>query len=236
MTNSTPGKLIAIEGIDGSGKRTQVDLLAHALRQRGYTVHQTGFPKYHSTFGKLVGQFLDGQLGPLEAVDPRFTALLYAGDRLEARPELESALRAGEIILADRYVGSNLAHQGARSAPDKRAEFLEWVRHVEYSIYGLPREQLILYLRVAPAQAQRLVRQKSARDYTSATHDIQEASLHHLHAAAEVYDSLATHAPWVTIQCFDSLRDAMRLPDEIAAEILQVVEPLLAQAALPGGR
>src|SRR5271163_4764483 len=113
MTN-TPGKLIAIEGIDGSGKRTQVELLAHALTERGYTVHQIAFPKYESTFGKLVGQFLDGRLGPLEHVDPRFTALLYAGDRLEAKPELEAALQQGQIVLADRYVASNLAHQGAR--------------------------------------------------------------------------------------------------------------------------
>jgi dTMP kinase len=230
-----PGKLIAIEGIDGSGKRTQVDLLAASLCQRGYTVHQIGFPKYDSTFGKLVGQFLDGQLGPLEAVDPRFTALLYAGDRLEAKPELDAELRQGHIVLADRYVGSNLAHQGARSAPQTRAEFLAWIRHVEYSIYGLPREQLILYLRVAPEQAQKLVQQKSARGYTAATHDIQEASLHHLHSAAAVYDELATQPPWVTVDCFDSLRGVMRSPEEISAEIFQVVEPLLAQTVAPGG-
>ena len=232
---TTLGKLIAIEGIDGSGKRTQVELLAGTLRQRGYSVHQTGFPKYDSSFGKLVGQFLDGQLGPLEQVDPRFTALLYAGDRLEAKPELESALRDGQIILADRYVGSNLAHQGARSVPEKRADFLDWIRHVEYSIYGLPREQLILYLRVPPAEAQKMVQQKAARDYTSSTHDLQEASLHHLADAAEVYDALSADAPWVSIQCFDSLRCSVRPPDEIAEEILQVVEPVLAQATLPGG-
>src|ERR1700685_2313522 len=102
------GKLIAIEGIDGSGKRTQVELLASALRQRGYSVHQTGFPKYDSTFGKLIGQFLDGQLGSLETVDPRFTALLYAGDRLEAKPDLEAALKQSQIVLVHHYVGSNL--------------------------------------------------------------------------------------------------------------------------------
>ena len=178
---TTPGKLIAIEGIDGSGKRTQVELLAGALRQRGYSVHQTGFPKYDSTFGKLIGQFLDGQLGPLDKVDPRFTALLYAGDRLEAKPELEAALHEGQIVLADRYVASNLAHQGTRAAVAQRDEFLDWIRHVEYSIYGLPREQLVLYLRVPPEQAQKMVLQKAARNYTSATQDLQEASLQHLH-------------------------------------------------------
>ena len=229
-----PGKLIAIEGIDGSGKRTQVELLASSLRRRGYTVHQTGFPKYDSTFGKLVGQFLDGRLGPLEQVDPRFTALLYAGDRLEAKPELESALREGSLVLADRYVGSNLAHQGARAKPEEREAFLAWIRKVEYSIYDLPREHLVLYLRVAPEQAQKLVLQKSARNYTALTHDLLEASLHHLHGAAEVYDSLAKQAPWTTIQCLDSIRCVMRPPEDIAEEILQVVEPILTQTVIPG--
>jgi len=225
----TQGKLIAIEGIDGSGKRTQVELLASALRQRGYSVHQTGFPKYDSTFGKLIGQFLDGQLGPLETVDPRFTALLYAGDRLEAKPELDAALSQGQIVLADRYIGSNLAHQGARTLPENRSAFIDWIRHVEYSIYGLPREQLILYLRVTPEQAQKLVLQKTAREYTSATQDLQEASIHHLRSAAAVYDQLAAHAPWVTIQCFDSGCNVMHSPETIATEILSVVEPVLSQ-------
>ncbi len=161
--------------------------------------------------------------------------MLYAGDRLEAKPELEAALHEGQIVLADRYVASNLAHQGTRAAVAQRDEFLDWIRHVEYSIYGLPREQLVLYLRVPPEQAQKMVLQKAARNYTSATQDLQEASLQHLHSAAEVYDSLCTQAPWTTIQCFDSLQGVMRAPGEIATEILQVVEPVLAQTAIPGG-
>jgi dTMP kinase len=243
---SAPGKLIAIEGIDGSGKRTQVDLLASSLRQRGYAVHQTGFPKYDSTFGKLIGQFLDGQLGSLDTVDPRFTALLYAGDRLEAKPELVTALNEGQIVLADRYISSNLAHQGARAKPETRDEFIDWIRHVEYSIYGLPREQLVLYLRVAPDVAQKLVLQKAARGYTGAAQDLQEASVSHLRSAAEIYDQLSTQAPWTTVQCCDSVSSAMLPVEQIAAEILSVVEPVLAltavartlspQTILPGGR
>ncbi len=108
------GRLIAIEGIDGSGKRTQLELLANVLSASGNRVYSTAFPQYDSWFGKMVGQFLNGELGALETVDPHFTALLYAGDRFEAKPRLQAALNEGKIVLVDRYIGSNLAHQTAR--------------------------------------------------------------------------------------------------------------------------
>ncbi len=82
------GTLIAVEGIDGSGKQTQVRVLARELESRGYQVLSTGFPQYDSWFGKMVGQFLNGDLGPLNSVDPHFTALLYAGDRFECKQPL----------------------------------------------------------------------------------------------------------------------------------------------------
>src|SRR5713226_9869057 len=179
------GRLIAIEGIDGSGKRTQLEMLANVLSASGNRVFSTGFPQYDSWFGKMVGQFLNGELGPLESVDPHFTAMLYAGDRFEAKPRLESALNEGKIVLVDRYIGSNLAHQVAMAKPEKRAEFLRWVEHLEYSIYGLPRENMILYLRVPPNQAQKLVAKKSERKYTTAKHDILEKDLRHLEDAGE---------------------------------------------------
>jgi dTMP kinase len=223
------GILIAVEGIDGSGKRTQVELLEKALTKHGHSVYSTGFPQYDSWFGKMVGQFLNGQLGPLESVDPHFTALLYAGDRFEAKPRIEAEIRRGSIVLADRYIGSNLAHQTARAPAEKRAEFLSWIEHLEYTIYGLPRESLVLYLRVPPVEAQSLVARKSARNYTAAQKDLQESSLRHLEDAAEMYDLLSRRPPWATMQCFDATRHVMRPPEEIAAEVLAAVEPLLAK-------
>jgi dTMP kinase len=233
---TTRGKLIAVEGIDGSGKRTQVELLANALRQRGHAVYSTGFPQYDSWFGKMVGQFLNGELGSLESVDPHFTALLYAGDRFEAKPKLEEALSDSQIVLADRYIASNLAHQTARVAPEKRAAFLEWIEHLEYSIYGLPREHLVLYLRVPPAEAQKLVAQKSSRSYTSAQKDLLEASLRHLEDAAGMYDTLAQRATWATIECFDDVRGVMRTPEDIAGDVLKAIEAVVASAAAGRGR
>ena len=221
------GLLIAIEGIDGSGKQTQAKLLEHSLTSQGYSVYATAFPQYESWFGTMVGNFLNGEFGSLEAVDPRFSALLYAGDRFEAKPRLESALNDGKIVLVDRYVASNLAHQVARAAVSKRSEFLRWIEHLEYSIYGLPRENLILYLRVPPGQAQKLVAKKSERHYTHATHDLQEKSLHHLEDAAEMYDMLSRSRPWATIQCFDARNNSLRLLEEIASEVLSAVQPIL---------
>lgn len=235
-TMTRRGKLIAIEGIDGSGKRTQVELLSTALRERGHSVFATGFPQYDSWFGKMVGQFLNGELGPLESVDPHFTALLYAGDRFEAKPKLEEALSNGQIVLVDRYIGSNLAHQTARVESAKRAVFQEWIEHLEYGIYGLPKEDLVLYLRVPPVEAQKLVALKSARSYTSAQKDLLEASLRHLEDAAQMYDGLSKRANWKTIECFDGKRGQMRVADDIGKEVLGTVLMLMPQLAGRAGR
>jgi dTMP kinase len=225
---TTGGKLIAIEGIDGSGKRTQVGLLKDALGTRGHKTFVTGFPVYDSWFGAMVGKFLDGGFGPLERVDPHFTALLYAGDRFEGKGQIVEALAAGKIVLADRYIGSNMAHQTARVAAAKRAEFVKWIEHLEYQIYGLPRESAVIYLRVPPAEAQKLVALKSARGYTASTHDLLEGNLRHLEDAAAMYDELAKRANWVSVECFDARAEAMRTPEAIAAEILGAVEAVLA--------
>jgi dTMP kinase len=225
------GLLIAIEGIDGSGKRTQLEMLENALTARGLRVYSTGFPQYDSWFGKMVGRFLNGDLGDLASVDPHFTAMLYAGDRFEAKSSITAALEEGKIVLADRYIGSNLAHQTARVAPDQRPGFLTWIEHLEYGIYGLPRENLVLYLRLPPSEAQFLVARKSARTYTTAKRDIQEASLRHLQDAAQMYDLLSRRPSWVTVECFDPSRNSMRTPETIAADVLAAVEPVFASQA-----
>jgi len=231
---TTGGKLIAIEGIDGSGKRTQVELLKGALNACGHQTFVTGFPIYDSWFGGMVGKFLDGGFGPLERVDPHFTALLYAGDRFEAKEQIVEALAAGKIVLADRYIGSNMAHQTARVAAPERAEFVKWIEHLEYQIYGLPRESAVIYLRVPPAEAQKLVALKSSRGYTALTHDLLEGNLRHLEDAASMYDELARRKNWIRVECFDARAQAMRAPEEIATEILTAVKAVI--AATQGGK
>jgi dTMP kinase len=224
--NSMParGKFIVLEGIDGSGKRTQLEMLVRAFASRGVACSQISFPRYDGFFGKMAGQYLNGDFGSLEAVDPHFSALLYAGDRFEAKPRIESDLASGQTVVADRYIGSNLAHQSARVPPEKRAEFLQWLKQLEYQVYALPAEDLVIYLRVPPAEAHRLVGEKAARDYTKLRHDIHESDLAHLQATSEVYDQLARQPNWVKIECYDSAAAALRAPESIHQEILAAVQ------------
>lgn len=221
------GKFIVLEGIDGSGKRTQIELLARALASRGMAFTQVAFPNYEGFFGNMAAQFLNGEFGPLDDVDPHFSALLYAGDRFESKPGIESALASGKAVLADRYIASNLAHQGARVAVEDRSEFLAWLNRLEHEIYGLPPEDLVLYLRVPAAEAHRLVGQKASRAYTALRHDLQEADVKHLESASQVYDQLSRQPNWARIECWDASVQALRPPESIHAEILATVQRVI---------
>jgi dTMP kinase len=218
------GQFIVLEGIDGSGKRTQLEMIARAFTSRSIAFAQVSFPRYDGFFGKLVARFLNGEFGPLESVDPHFSALLYAEDRRESRPALESDLATGKTLLADRYIASNLAHQGARVSQEKRKEFLAWLKELEYQAYALPHEDLVIYLRVPAEEAHRLVGEKSKRQYTELRRDLQESDLVHLQAASEVYDELARQPNWVKIECYDAQTAALRAPEEIHKEILAAIE------------
>jgi dTMP kinase len=218
------GKLIVIEGIDGSGKGTQTDLLARAFEQRGVPFVKFGFPRYESSFGRLIARFLNGEFGPLAAVDAHFSALLYAGDRFEAKPDLEAALNSGHTVVTDRYIASNLAHQTARVAAERRPEFISWLRGLEYGLYGLPAEDLVIYLRVPAQEGHRLVALKSARSYTAKSRDLQESDVLHLKEAALIYDQLAEQPNWVTIECFDAKTGEHRPAEAIHQELMEAID------------
>jgi dTMP kinase len=224
------GQFIVLEGIDGSGKRTQLEALSLALARRGVSFSQISFPNYGGFFGTLVARYLNGEFGSLATIDPHFSALLYAGDRLESKSLIETTLASGKMLLSDRYIGSNLAHQGARVPREKRDEFLTWLKQLEYSIYGLPGEDLVVYLRVPAVQAHHLVGQKAARDYTSLRRDLHEADVTHLEAAAEVYEHLARQSHWAKIECFDGASGVLRPPAEIHEEILAAIQSRISSA------
>jgi dTMP kinase len=224
---STQGKLVVFEGIDGSGKRTQLDLLLQGLKSRHIPVFWISFPNYESTFGRMVARYLNGDFGSLDAVDPHLSAALYAGDRFEAKPRIAEKLACGCTVLADRYVPSNLAHQGARVLAKDRNDFLRWLRHVEYEVYGLPPEDLVIYLRLPAARAHELIAQKPARGYTGLRRDLHEADVRHLETAAAVYDQLSKGPRWHVVECLDSAEKALRSRGDISDEILAAVGRVL---------
>jgi dTMP kinase len=225
------GKFIALEGIDGAGKRTQLRLLSRALARRGVACQKMSFPRYDGFFGSMAGRYLHGEFGPLAAVDPHFSALLYAGDRLEAKPSIESALHDEKIVLADRYVASNLAHQGARVAPEKRDEFLTWLRKLEYEIYALPVEDLVIYLRIPAGEGQTRASGRAAND-PSRSKDLHEANLAHMADAARMYDALATQPHWVIVECANSDGTA-RSPEDIHRKVLAAVDAQMFSSQAP---
>ena len=174
----------------------------------------------------MVAKFLNGGFGALDAVDPHFSALLYAGDRLEAKAGLEAALASGEMVLADRYVGSNLAHQGARVPRERRHEFIAWLIQLEYGIYELPVEDLVIYLQLPVPEAHRLIAEKGAARLheTGARHIQGNRILAHLQTASEVYEELARKRHWLRIECFDAAAQTLRPPEAIHRDVLAAVE------------
>ena len=155
--------LIALEGVDGAGKGTQLELVSGLLRQAGLTIEVISFPRYRQgLFGDSVARFLNGGFGDPGAVPPHFPALLFACDRLEHRRELLEQLQRADVVLADRYVASNAAYQAARLEGEERAAFLTWLLRVEYDVFELPQPALQVYLRVEVGTAQRLVAGKNS--------------------------------------------------------------------------
>lgn len=145
------GKLLVIDGADGAGKATQTKLLVERLRSEGRVVETLAFPRYDdNAFGQLLRECLDGKRGDFSGLDPQIASVLYAADRYVARPQLESWLSAGSVVVLDRYVSANMLHQGSKIVGDQAAltEFLSWLDHVEHTLFGLPRPDLILYLDV----------------------------------------------------------------------------------------
>lgn len=213
------GKFIVLEGTDGSGKGTQIELLIERLKtEKGLSVARFDFPQYESTFfGEMAGRFLAGEFGSLEDVDPHLAALTFAGDRWQAAPRINSALNEGKIVLANRYVLSNMAHQGAKIVPDQRDDFFEFLETLEFGVYQIPQEDLNMILRVTPEVSQELVRKKEKRQYLAGGKtDIQEEDIDHLREALSIYSDIDRRFPGKIkiIDCCD--REGRIMPiDEI---------------------
>jgi len=223
--------LIVIEGLDGSGKSTQTELLGRYLDRRGLRWEHLHFPRFDTpVYGKLIARFLRGELGDIASVDPYIVAMMFAGDRAGAAARLRSWLAEGTYVLLDRYVESNIAYQCAKldSAP-ARDELRQWIFELEYGLNAIPEPDLSLLLDVPfRFTEQNLIsrRANEGREYLAGADDIHESSLAFQRRVRDMYMLAAAEGRITTVTCYDAA-GSMLQPQQVAAKIATEVERIM---------
>lgn len=222
------GKLIVIDGTDGSGKATQAQLLTERLKRLGYEVALVDFPQYGKKSAGLVEEYLNGKFGTADEVGPYRASMFYASDRYDASFQIRKWLEEGKIVITNRYVTANMGHQGGKISDDaERQKFFNWLYQLEYEQFGIPKPDLNLILHVDAAVAQQLVDQKGHRDYVGGQkRDIHEADLEHLRNAEKVYLEIAQTFPgFQLIEC--SPHGTILDREAISWLVWQAIAPLI---------
>lgn len=208
------GLFIMIEGTDGSGKSLQTDLLVAHLKKENYEVEQISFPQYGERSAAMVEDYLNGKFGTAQEVGPYRASILYTIDRYAAAPKIKQWLTEGKIVIANRYVASNMGHQGGKIKDvEERKKYFDWNYNLEYNIFQIPKPDVNLILHVTPEISQKLVDQKGDREYLHGKkRDIHEDDIRHLADAEEAYLNIAKLYPeFKIIEC---IKDDNIMPKE----------------------
>lgn len=211
------GKLIVLEGIDGSGKATQSALLVKALQQEGRKVMKISFPDYDSPSSALVKLYLDGAFGPDPSdVNPYAASLFYAVDRFASyRMKWKPFYENGGIVIADRYVTSNMVHQMTKYDDGaERDHFLSWLEDTEYGKLELPRPDRVILLDVPLAISEALVAERARKGGSMDIHEQHREYLRRCHDACRY---LSRRYGWMTIACAEEgrLRPAASIQKDV---------------------
>lgn len=218
------GKLIVIDGADGSGKATQARLLTEKLLANQHEVETLDFPRYEENhFGKLLRECLDGVHGDFMSVHPKIASALYAADRYESKKHIQEWLDAGKNVVLDRYVSANMMHQGSKvSGQEELADFLTWLDDMEHKVFGIPRPDLIIYLEVPAKVRQELL----FSDVSRKTIDVAELHEDHQLASEQTARNIvAMKNDWREINCAPegSLRPREDIVEEIYEHVLTIL-------------
>ena len=230
------GLLVTLEGIDGSGKATQADLLKtrfdhaqKALAELGVPMEPAcvmRFPQYQANyFGKLVRAYLKGELGDLNANHPLLVSLLYALDRWQAKDRLNDCLERYELVIIDRYVDSNVAHQGAKLPLDERETFVEKIVEIEYGILGLPEPNAVIFLDVPPEIT--IGHVEKERMLEGEKPDIHESVITYQHEVYDTYLSFLGGDNDYHVDCVDQTTKTLLPREAISQKVWAIVNPLL---------
>lgn len=214
-----PGKLIVLEGTDGSGKSTQFRLLCRALEEQGRDFLKIVFPQYGEPSSALLRMYLGGEFGSHpEDVNAYAASTFYAVDRYASYKKVWGAYyEAGGLVLADRYTTSNAVHQGSKLPGDQRPAFWTWLEEFEYDKLGLPRPDGVLWMDMPIGQAVKNLRRREADTHTAG--DIHEVDEGYLRACYETARQAAAHYGWRRIPCMDG--DRLRDMEEIHKQIME---------------
>ena len=215
------GRLIVIEGIDGSGKSTQFDLLRKRLDVDGVMYRYMRFPRYSEDSSRLVKMYLGGEFGgDAGKINPYIASVFYAYDRAEAfKDELGDFYRDGGVLLLDRYTTANAVHQGAKLEGDARGEFSDWLFDFEYNRLGLPRPAAVILLDMPVEIARRLIGSRGGAA------DIHEKDGEFLRRSAESARYMAGKYGWARINC--GTGGNPRSPEDIAAEVFLAAKKVI---------
>lgn len=224
-TEGTRGRLLVIDGLDGSGKATQARLLAQHLTAQGRQVRQISFPNYTSDSSALVRMYLAGQFGDKpDDVNAYAASSFFAVDRYASyKTDWGTFYQDGGIVIADRYTTSNGAHQCSKLPPEAWDAYLDWLFTYEYKLLGLPAPDAVIYLRVDPAVSQQLMTSRYHGDESKK--DIQERDLEYLERSRRVAEYCAQKLGWQTVECTEAGR--MRTVEDIGRQVLALAEAVL---------
>lgn len=220
------GKLIILEGTDGSGKTTQLNLLINKLKKENIKFKTFDFPQYSKESSYFIKKYLNGEYGNWNDVGPYKTSIFYALDRFDVGNQIKNWLNDGYLIISNRYTASNLSHQGSKiKSKISRHKFFEWILNFEYNILNIPKPDLNLVLYMSAEIAQKLVDKKGSREYIGGIkRDIHEADLKYLKNTEKIYLELVKLYPksFKKIDCF--INNKILSPEEINQKIWNILK------------
>ena len=220
------GKLIVIEGTDGSGKSTQFALLTQRMEQENRPFRRLVFPRYSEESSALIRMYLGGQFGTRPSdVNAYAASAFYAVDRYASyKQDWGRWYEDGGLVLSDRYTTSNAVHQASKEPAETQGDFLNWLYAFEYDNLGLPRPDLVIYLDVPTDFTEKLMRSREAATNTKA--DIHEKDLAYLATCRNTGRAAAAHYGWTVIQCVENgqMRSVEDIHREIYSHVLACLE------------
>lgn len=189
-----PGKVIVIEGIDGSGKGTQLKMLLKYLNEKSIDHEYFDFPQYKKTFfGNFAGRFLNGEFGHFSRINPYLASFPYAADRWQVKDKIWKAINEGRLVVCNRYTPSSI-YQAVKVKPTERKKFLNWVETLEFEVFGIPRPSLVIFLHITAVLAQTLIAKKIKDQY--------EKNVNYLKKVENMYLEVAkSNKNWIKIDC-----------------------------------